>query len=358
VSDIALVARDAAPSRCFHGLFESLISRGHSVDLMVGDGRPVEVSIDTVCLSQLILLGMSSTAKLAEPELLAGQIACDAKIPYGFYGDVPRCWARARKGAWFEELAKGASFYLAADEDDVEAAREVFPESTRLVAVGNPLREQMAFPKYSRQEARELMGIDAPDRMVLVPGGKSVVGNILLWHFAVTLMERVNNFFDEGKVHLVLAIHPGDPALHSACGFLPAIYEELINYSLVPTGFLIPDYPPLNTMEAVSGADLVVEFSGSIGIAAAYQRIPVLAPKIDILARNLKAESGYDEPELLQKKAALGVGEDIGPTIARVVALLDSNILADQQTKAYPIPQKKGEALENIVRVLEETLAG
>lgn len=33
-------------------------------------------------------------------------------VTYGFYEDVPRCWARARPGAWFDELAQGAAFYL------------------------------------------------------------------------------------------------------------------------------------------------------------------------------------------------------------------------------------------------------
>ena len=111
---VVLVARDAAPSRAFSKLAPVLQESGFDADLLVGDGKPLiegEI-INLVERANIVVLGMSSSENLARPEILAGETAKKWGIPYGFYGDVRRCWARARAGAWFEDLASRTSFYF------------------------------------------------------------------------------------------------------------------------------------------------------------------------------------------------------------------------------------------------------
>ena len=68
---IVLVGADAAPSRCFMRLEPVLKERGFDVELIVGDGKPLDKStgdiMGTVSQANIIFLGMSAP-DVAMPE--------------------------------------------------------------------------------------------------------------------------------------------------------------------------------------------------------------------------------------------------------------------------------------------------
>lgn len=180
-----LVARDAAPSYAFKLLKPELERRGVEVADYLGEGKPLDSPPASILISvqraaNVVVSGMSSSNELAEPEIAACRAALAEGIPFGFYGDTYHCHERAREGAWFGEFREPAAFYFAINENEARAAKNVFPNAL-CVATGNPLWENFAFPKQNRAQVRQVFEIADDEFVILSPGGKSPVVNILVW---------------------------------------------------------------------------------------------------------------------------------------------------------------------------------
>lgn len=347
-----LVGRDAAPSGCFKRLEPILKERGFDVSLIVGEGKPLTKTTEEIALTashaSVLLLGMSSSFELAQPEIVAGNAARNAGVPYGFYGDVPRCWARARKGAWFEELASDAVFYCGVTQADADAAREVFPKA-QLIGTGNPLREEMAFPRFIREEVRAQLNVAPEEKLVLAPGGKFAAGNMASW---VVVMDALSLLAGDGKrFQLVLTTHPGDRiphAIDAATQKEMKLYEELVSFSPVPAR-IVGDV--LTTSDMVPGADIIVEFGSSIGIEGAYQNVPVVSLGFEILFRRLEQVSGTRTLEAVGDEISELVVADISKLAETIRGLLTEEGFARmraRQQELCPKPTERGAALRKI----------
>jgi len=357
---IVMVGRDAAPSDCFNQLGPLLLEKGYEVELIVGNGKPLTVSSEQISSevhsANLVLLGMSSSPELAEHEVFAGFEALEKGIPYGFYGDVPACWARAREGAWFADLAKSADFYLASDEVSAGRASAVFPESTIRVATGNPLRESAKLASPWRQWVREQLGLEDKTKLILAVGGKFPAGNISLWSLLLEAIKLDSNFFD---AQLLLATHPGDVGIRAVDGQTGkdvGIYQQLANHSPVPTRVLTLQDKP-GAMEVIVGADLVIEHGSTIGVVASYLQRPVITPRVLLLDEALFRESGSYDLELISNGASLFASANPSELAEVMVdALHDSSRQAAMQGRVYPMPESEGGALKKIIQVLEDRL--
>jgi hypothetical protein len=152
---ITLVEYDMAPSQCFARLTSTLLATqdNHDVTLFAGGGKPMQYSDEVVksfvLQSDFVLLGMSSSAEFADIEMKAGAWAQAAGIPYGFYSDVPLAVDRARPGGWFHNLAQTARLVVGLVPNDISVLKTLFP-AAHVVATGNPLREEMSFPSFTR----------------------------------------------------------------------------------------------------------------------------------------------------------------------------------------------------------------
>ncbi len=354
---VVLVGRDAAPSACFKRLEPVLKEGGFDVSLFIGEGKPLTKSIEEIRLAvssaNVVVIGMSSSLELAEVEIVAGKAAKNAGVPYGFYGDVPRCWARARSGAWFEQLTPSAAFYFGVTQEDAEAAREVFPMA-QLIGTGNPLREEMAFPRFTREEVRAKLDITPEEKLVLAPGGKFTAGNMASW---AVIMDALALLTEQGEsFQLILATHPGDRtpyAIDSSTKKEMNLYGEIISFSPAPTRILNKDV--LTTSDIVPGADIIVEFGSSIGIEAAYQSVPVVTLGLEILFHRLEQTSGTRELEAVKEGLSELVVADPNKLADTIKILFTPNGYASMRAKQQelcPKPKERGVALRKIAEAI------
>ena len=349
-----------APSGCFIRLEPVLEALGFEVTLVVGEGKPVAVSdnhiVGYVSDADLVLLGMSSSPELSRPELIASLAARNIGKPYGFYGDIPGCFERARKGAWFENLASGAAFYFGLNEEDAQAAKAVFPNA-QCFATGNPLREDAAFPKFTREEVRLKLGVTCGETLVLASGGKFAAANMATW---VNVMDSLAVIAQRGvwKFKLVLTTHPGDRtpyALDSSNQQELKMYEELISYSPVPTQLVTRDI--LTTTEIVPGANLIIEYGSSIGIDGAYQNIPVISLGYEVWFNYFEKFSNKRTIEAVETGISkLASAATLTDTIGDLLTTSGSYPMRKCQQKLYPKPTERGIAIKKMADAVVEIL--
>ncbi len=303
----------------------------------------------TAANADLVLLGMSSSPELAEPEIVAGNVARKAGIPYGFYGDIPRCWGRARSGVWFEELASSAAFYFGVTQADADEACEVF-ENAQLVGTGNPLREEMAFPRFTREEVRSQLKIAPEEKLVLAPGGKVASGNIASW---VVLSDALTLLASEGtRFQVILATHPGDRtpyAVDSATQKEMRIYEELVRFSPVPMRIVGKD--AFTTSDLVPAADIIVEYGSSIGIEGAYQGVPVVSLGFEMLFRRHEEHSGTRILEAVKdglSELVVADASKLAEAVGRLLTPAGFAKMRTRQLEVCPKPTERGVALSKM----------
>ncbi len=358
---VVLVARDAAPSGCFKLLEPVLKERGFEVDLFIGEGKPLVRTPGDIELAvrytDIVVLGMSSSLEPAEPEIVAGRAAGISGVPYGLYGDVLRCWARARAGAWFEGLAPGAAFYFGVTQTDADAAGEVFPNA-KLIGTGNPLREEMAFPRFTREEVRAKLNIAPEEKLVLAPGGKFAAGNMASWTMVIDALSLLTK--DGQRFQLVLATHPGDRtpyAVDAATKKEMKLYDELVSFSPVPARIVSKDV--FRTYEMVPGVDIIVEFGSSIGIGGAYQNVPVVTLGFEVLFREIERESGSRTLEAVSNGVSELVAADASKLAEAIKCLLTNSGFASMRIRQQELYQKpteteRGAALRKIADAIAQ----
>ena len=346
-----LVAQDAAPSGCFKRLEPVLKEKGFDTVLMIGEGKSTMLAdemqdkiYEEATNANIVVLGMSSSQELAKPEITAGDAAQSFSVPYGFYGDVPNCWGRARAGSWFDFLAPDTSFYFGINQKDADEAEQIFPRA-KCITTGNPLREEMAFPRFTREEVRTKLGIAPDEKLVLAPGDKFAAGNMATWSTAIdalTLLQRNGE-----KIQLVLATHPGDRTPQT-------LYEELVSFSPIPTRIITKDI--LSSSDLVPGADIIIGSGGSICIEGAYQQIPLICSCSEAMLKRIESINGSRKIEAVENAIAefINSAEDLASWITALTTnTLGRKIMRQRQRKLYPKPTERGVALRKMADAID-----
>lgn len=345
---VVLLAHDVAPSQALKMIEKELMTRDLSVWSYLGNGG--EITADpsdiaaTIRNSDVVLLGMSSSEKLATEEIAAAEAALEHRTPYGFYADIYKCVRRP----WFERVREGASFVFVINSDEATAARELFPNA-KVVISGNPLWEDFFMPKRPREEVREKLEVASDETMVLCPGGKSAVVNILHWGGVIEALSDLST--DPKHWKIFLALHPGDKTP-------PDFYQDLVTHSRVPAKIVAKEF--LSSSEMLSGCDLVIESCSTIGIEAACLRKPVISYLSEIALGRLEKGSGSRSWEL----CVLGVAEEVRGEpmqLANCVGnLLDYGGAASllvRQAEVYPEPPERGSAVRKMIATLAEIVS-
>ena len=406
---VVMVGRDAAPSRCFQKLVSALTERSIESALFVGDGKPLKESPDDIRAAivggaSLVLVGMSSSKELAEPEIVAATAASGAGIPYGFYLDIPRCANRE----WFGDLRDGAAFFFAPNEGDAENVRKSHPKA-QVTVTGNPLREESFFLPFSRAEVRLRLGIAEDEQLILVSLGKSPMAN-------AGVCERLYDElaqFSEGKKKLLrvfLSFHPGDrtpsavdPAVirngvNNAIQWLKdmlnddrvtsalievaekdldrdigasfddpkanlRVYADLAKFA--PRGIRVEilktEKGVFETDHAVPGADLVVGYGSSTEMTAGAQRVPCITLGGVVAKERNWSVTQSDTTEAIEAGASSEVEGKVDFSILIANLLYDSDMQEDsrnRQERALPAPTERGAAIVKMAAALEEIVTG
>src|SRR3989344_292805 len=170
---VTLIGRDAAPSKAFGRVAEELEKRDVECAAFLGGGKPITASNEQILanikVSNFVMIGMSSSSELAKEEVLAATAASALGIPLGFYSDTFGSYQRP----WFQEFRAKASLLLVLNEQEKVAAQELYPNAEVAVA-GNHEWEDACFPRLSREEVREKLGVTEDETLVFLPGHKSV----------------------------------------------------------------------------------------------------------------------------------------------------------------------------------------
>ncbi len=303
--------------------------------------------------SKFLLLGMSSSLEFAHVELRAARIAHHHKIPFGFYADAPFVPLRARSGVWLVEMAQHAKLLCGLLPSEIWGLYELFPKA-HLVQTGNPMRDAMAFPKFTKAQVRRLLGVPDDELLIVAPGGKFMMGNAVVW---LNLIEAVESL--DREVCIAFFPHPGDVTMEAVSRATLRnldLYKGVTLYAHCSTRFITKE--TMSTLDAIVGADVVVEFTGSASVAAAYQRIPVVNLLPELWMRHFKAECGDVGIETVLNGSAIAV------------ETMDSNILStmlwrvfqDPQTseklrmaqeRAYPLPASRTSSLDALVQTIK-----
>lgn len=333
-----MVARDVAPSRCFE-MVKSSISDEHKVISFLGHGRPIQEPIEHIIWqaknSDVILFGMSSSIELSKEERIVADCAIEKNVPYGFYADTYGVPQRA----WFEKYRDKASFLFVVSEKDAEEAKDLYPNA-KIVISGNPIREMYFSLRHSRKDARKILSVSDDETMVLCPGGKDLVSNIL--HFG-TVLETLHRISGR-KFEVFFTLHPGDPNL-------PSVYEDLVKYSKISVSLKTKE--EIISSDMIPAADIVIDLGSDVGVEAACQRIPVISYFSYVRLEELVLSRGNDELYLAKIGAALQINGNLELLRTSIISLLsDSSKMREQQKKVFPVPQKKGAAVRKIIETL------
>jgi hypothetical protein len=353
---ITLVAGDFMQGQEFHVFAKELEQCKHKVRTFLVDGKPPKFTEENVeqavTDSDFVLLAVSNSFN---ETLLAGLHAVKNQIPFGIYAaSQPVCYL----GANLEPLRQNCQLLFVFNESEVRPAKNLFPNAT-IVASSSPNWEKFFFPELTRNEARARLNIGDDENMILVPGDKDLILNILL--FAATI-EAAGKL--ECSVQVVIALHPGDQNPISAYADLAKFVPDNVSVTFIRreardevlSGL---DFRVLPTPLILPGADVMVTFVSTLGYEAACQRIPVICFFPIYGAIWLEKEAGIKpgEWEQVKNQTALEVRGISADALQQAMedALFNSegDDLKQWQKDIYPTPPEEGSAVKVVVNALE-----
>ncbi|MBU3925957.1 hypothetical protein KJ763_02200 [Patescibacteria group bacterium] len=343
---LVMVARDMAPSMALKKIqkrYESEIS----ITSFLGFGKSINESMKeierNIKTADIVLLGMSSSEELTREEILAGLIAFDVKKPFGFFADTYNVIGRP----WFSALKNIARFLFVINKDEEKKAKLNFPNSEIIIS-GNPIWEDFFFPQISYRDIRRQIGVNDDEKIILCPGGKNFIVNVLHWGGVIDAVNLFNFGSNSEKFKIILAMHPGD--LND-----PNFYVDLVKFSKVPV--MITKNSP-SSSQIVSGCNIVVQSASTIGIEAACQRKPVIDYFTSVAMERLKESTGcysWEPCELGISKAVISGSEALRNNILNLLGKGYSS-MREIQERIFPMPKEKGKSLEIIISSLKKFL--
>jgi len=360
---IVLVSHDAAPSGCFARLEPILIARGYEVVKFIDHGKPRQATNDEIATAvrrtDILVLGISSSAELSESAIVAGRVALAARIVFGFYMDVPIGWTLGKPESYFAELASHTDFYCGVEPSEPKAARTIWRKA-KFVVTGNPLREEMAFPRLSRDEVRGKFGLVPDEKAILFTTVKAPGCTFAQMGVLMEALAELATLSDV-KFRLFISPHPGDRtpfAVDSGTMKPMRIYEEIC--ALSPVSTCVVSAEIFAGSDLVPGMDLIVEFGSSLALQAGFSRVPVLTLGPEMLYRCLENVTGSRFLEAVYNGLSVSVNGNSMTVVNTIKELLapgeDSSLLDKMiahQQKFCRIPSERGQALRLIADLVD-----
>lgn len=338
---VLLVARDTAPSealkllshvltweRNLDGALESPIYEPQG---FLAGGKDFSVTLPEI-LSHVadcdaVVVGMSSSEELAKEELAVARETIRLGKPVFCYADT------FGLRPYFKDVleASGTTLFHLNDYEVQEAVKK--HPTLDAVSTGNPMWETYFFPKSTREQVRESLGISNDAKVILCPGGKDVAVNIL--HFSKAIEDA--QCLKKHQVVVILSLHGGDRTD-------PAAYNTLKDYTPEGVTVKIVSGKDMSGSDILPGVDLVCASASTIEIEAICQRIPVVSYISNLARRRLKKATGSDVWELVTQRVVLDAndGED---EVNPIGFGLHFDSTMSRRVELYPKPKHPGTAL-------------
>ncbi|KKW29981.1 MAG: hypothetical protein A3K06_01065 [Candidatus Doudnabacteria bacterium RIFCSPHIGHO2_01_52_17] len=258
-----LVGRDFAGCSGVDRLGNELEKRGHNVNRALGFGKPLTATLDDirrmVGTASFVVTGRSSSAALAEPEVVALEAALETKVPAFMFSDG---WISLLP--WFRDYYDKLARLFVLHDYCWSQVKRVFPETCSTVS-GCPEWEEF-FPSanYDEEKTRvqrllRELGVPAGVQVILCPGVKDRNLNLELWGDVARAASTASE-----KFCLLASMHPGD--LND-----PDEYKRELSARVRVPLFFIRKGDGVNTAQLVPPSDFVIGSLSTLGDRACCQ---------------------------------------------------------------------------------------
>lgn len=380
-TDVVLVGRDKAPTLAGQMLETELRKQGYTTRSFFGDGKPIGASLDEIeqasQYATLTWVGMSSSAELAEPEIVAAY----ASQHLALYADIEGCQNRD----WFRGFHQKANLLFVLTEREADNASRVYGKNVTILATGNPTHEEFAFPKLSRKEVREHLHVADDETLLLALGTKSIP---ITCSLVMGILEAIHSsdLMEPRKYFIALFTHPGDEGLRALVPVkekgIMRVKPDVLTPECAPyadtDGYI--QFKPLDpyadmktfagdvrveiiqgtkdfgTPQAIAGADAVIQIAGTEGRRAAYQGIPVIDFFSYIGFNRMKEINKVETWEPCELGMSYGIYDgdivELAEELDWILTPDGRRDFAEDQREACPPSKERGAAVQAMIEAM------
>ncbi len=346
---VLIVSRTVGPARNLAKVAAALVDGTHEVMAVLS--KDPDAMVDPARLvgdfKPDVVLASTSSANL-EDELSVMNEAVRHGVPIAMFADTYGAFWRKGFRVW--GCADAINTLFVPDEAEKKLAEG--KGFQRVVVSGVPLWEELAQSRedfdLARKVGRAKLGVDGHKLITWSPGKNGKLNKQTLLEIFAAFREMGERFCE--TLAFVIRFHPGDDGLKND----PNFYKEVLPGC--PVRVVVDSGIFKKQEDIVPAVDLLINSSGTLGIAGIYQRRPVLEYLPKDWEDRLEEATGFRTwppascgASLLvsdQKNLASGIlaliGEFDGPRIK----------MCDAQVRNYPTT--KGRAVETIVHCLLE----
>lgn len=298
--------------------------------------------------TKLVVVEFSTTKKRATAEVVAAGHAIGHSIPVIGYGDAPGAYVREPHQMW---LPKATALALLLDRD-AEDARTRYP-GVEAIATGNWTWDKWWFPKYSREGARKLLGLEPHEFAIGISGHKLPLFTfpaVVAVHSAVYYMPDA----DEVSYRVIVRPHPkGDsPAIsHHDCETFSSKNRDGRPIVTYVDPAIIPEDGAMQGMDMIVGECSTAEVGGGI------LRIPTLSI-ISLFTEN-RNPGNFGGPWFWSRVAKTSAECDACPNEVRDMIQTLKRPLGfapykRRMEEVFVRPERPGIALERMVNLMRK----
>lgn len=341
-----LVAGDHAQSLVLKELGDKLEKAGHQVRNFLGYGKKDAFPLDEMTASldsvDWLVAGMS---ELSDAEVLAVTEAQKLNVKIALYADTFGIPHRLEQFHFMKHM-EFTLFIL--NDNEATIAYDVFPHVVTKVT-GNPRWEAFAFPRFSREEARQKLDASPAEKVIFSVADKFLAMNIV--QFSATI-DAVHKLGWGKNTRLFFPLHPGGDPEHIK------LYDEVVENSGL-NARIIGKHVGIPTPDVLPGCDLLINFTSTVAVEAACLRIPVIDFCTTIALRGEIPLMKVSPSELTKQGAATPVYYGSTDALAeRMREINENNLLArflrEAQERMFPVPpaDSRGQALRLMCQAL------
>jgi len=242
-----------------------------------------------------------------------------------------------------EILSNRLTTLFCINEKQAEQAREEYPD-LKVFVTGNPEWEKFFFPKLTREQSREKLGIGLEETVILLPAGKDVAVNIIHFNAAI------ESYTGDKVCHLIISLRPGDSTPLS-------IYQTLVDFAPENVKVRIVPASEMSASDILSGADGVFASASTLETEALCREKPIFVISFlsPLAKRRLKKATGSDKWELVEMGIVYECEQTTGVNLIDSISVwntIEDSAKEEHIRKHFPKPERVGTAIDKMVNAI------